>query len=242
MRYEFASVINGNGQPEFIETGLIYPDGDTINIYVSDRHPLRASDGGMTARKLYSKGIRLDEAQTPYLSYVCARFNVTIESDGSVARKISGESMGIDCLELCEAIAFLAGLGYHRMATKASPFYVELDSFMENAILPKGKYTREWTDERRDPQGVFPVDYHMNKVGTPRNLFCVPASGPKTELVAAVTSFLRLESEHKAMAVIAPDARLSRTKLDRLKLVVDDICLGIKKNECRIEEFLLSTD
>lgn len=236
-------VVEVSPDRQYISTGFIYPDGDSVNIYLSQkRENGTVSDGGTTCEKLADRGISLRKGHKSVVDFIQNRFGVQVVS-GVVTKDLSSEEdYGQSCLAVCEAVAFLASLSYQKTESRTSQFQIEVDRFMDERISPKRQFERKWTDARVDPNGVFPVDYRMNGAGTPRHLFAI-SSGGKTELVAAVTSFLKLNGVGiPTVAIVDPESTLGDTKAHRLELVLDAIYFGIKGQEKQIESFALDSE
>lgn len=236
-----SSIVAGiSSDRRYIATGLIYPDGDSINIYLqsSPARGSRITDRGTTREKLASSGVRLSSGHAGAINYIQNRFDVTL-SDGVVSKLVTCD-LGRSAIEFCEAISYLSGLAYHKESKKRSDFDQEVEEFMRSEVGPKRKYQTQWTAKGVDPNGVFPVDFRINDRGRPRNIFSVHTPA-KSDLVAAVTGFLGMKGlRSPSMAIVDQNSEIGPKKAERLSLVSDDWCVGVDANRQRIIDFALA--
>lgn len=100
-------VVDVSVDGRYISMGIWYSDGDSINIY-PEAVPggWRISDKGLTAEKLYDRGVRLPLLARNTIEYLKNRFGV--ELDGSkLTKRLNPGCAGRACLDLCQAICFL---------------------------------------------------------------------------------------------------------------------------------------
>ncbi len=111
-------VVSVSTDYRYIAMGLYYPDGDSMNIHLIDspRGPA-ISDDGLTAEKLYDRGICLAKGHQALLSYIKNRFGVELNGP-LLVKQVSIDNIGCDCLDFCEAISFLSALAYQKTRTK----------------------------------------------------------------------------------------------------------------------------
>lgn len=236
-----AMIVGIDEQDKYIATGFIYPDGDSVNLHLRKfvNEEWKIVDRGLTAEKLAKAGIDLKENHRELMRYVSNRFG--IEFVGKEIQKSASESrLGIECIDFCSAIAYLAGLTYHRATRKTSDFTLGLESFVQSRV--HRVYSPKWTAKDVDPDGVFPVDFHFNGIGEARNLFSVQSAN-KTNVVAAVTGFLASHGHDvPTMSVIDPEAKIPPKEIRRLEMVSTEICVGFVGHEDRIAKFASGLD
>lgn len=116
-----SSIVAATCKDRFVATGLIYPDGDSINIYVKNkRGGAYLTDLGTTHEKMASSGVHIENAHREAIVYIQNRFSVSV-SDGEVVKDITG-NLGMDCLAFCEAIIFISSIVYQdRQLKRACP-------------------------------------------------------------------------------------------------------------------------
>jgi hypothetical protein len=223
-----------------IITPLYYPNGDSINIYFRKTDEgILATDEGATTDNLAQRGIKLTKERREIVEMICrARGASFLKPD--ITRMVKERSLSADFFSFCQAISDVSSLHYHAMHHKHSTqFHEKVDSLVRKKIEVSRKVEREWTDPAIDPKGSFPVDYHLNGGGPPRNVFCV-TSGGKALLVTAIAHFLRSHDiDIPTLAVVDSSANVKGRQLDRLQFASTKLIFGIKGHEKQIVNFAL---
>jgi hypothetical protein len=143
-------------------------------------------------------------------------------------------------MALCEAITAVSSIFYHVDSPVRSSLPIAVDKILRKKVEPKRGIERQWTDRRNDPNGSFPVDFRMNGIGEPRNIFPVTSSS-KSIMVVAVANFLRSHGiRGRSLAIIDKGADLGPRDVNRLQLTADEIMFGLEGHESKIVKFALS--
>lgn len=222
-----------------IVTPMSYPNGDSINIYF-DRvgNDVIATDEGATTDNLANRGIRMTAERQAFVRTVC-RTRGTSFSMPTIAKVLNRRSIQEDVFAFCQTLTDVSGLHYHANRPERSHFHAAVDSLVQSKIATAAKVDQKWTAKAIDPRGSFPVDYHVNKDGSARNLFYV-TSNAKALLVTAVSHFLLShEIRIPTLAVLDTEAELKGRHMDRLQFASDKILVGLKGNEHKIVRFAL---
>lgn len=225
------------GDRSFVVSSFRYPDGDYVLIYF-DNYGERdfATDRGTTLFKCTVDRIAITDARNELITSICRRYGVELR-DGELRKPLS-DNPGLDCLRFCEAITRVSNLQYET-AKDRSVLSDEVADFLEREVSPFRKIQRGWTDPQIDPDGDYPVDYRLNGVGQPRNIFYV-GSGGKSTLVSAVSSFLRLNRLFvPTLAIVDPEIHLGRHHVGRLQRATTEIRFGLAGYEKDVIEFSL---
>jgi hypothetical protein len=143
-------------------------------------------------------------------------------------------------MELCEAITRVSSIYYHAGAQLRSPLPVIVGALLRERVEPIRGVERRWVDRRHDPKGAFPVDFHVNSIGEPRNIFSVSSAG-KAVMVSAVVNFLRAHGHRwPTMTVIDKEAGLGPKDVNRLELASTELRFGIEDHEDDVVQFALN--
>jgi hypothetical protein len=221
-------------------TTFTYPNGDSVNLYFGNMggDSLSVSDEGATVKFLKEQGIELPVERRNTIQTMCRQFDVEFVTP-VIRRQFEMADLGAACIALCEAITAVAAIFYHVETPVRSSLPVAVDTILRKKVEPKRGVERQWIDKRHDPEGSFPVDFRMNGIGSPRNIFPVTSTS-KALMVVAVANFLRSHSiKGKSMAIVDKDAGLGPRDVNRLQLTADEIVHGI--DESRIVQFALSS-
>lgn len=233
------------GQSEdqgFAITSFAYPNGDSVNLYFDDLgDELAVSDEGTTLSFLRQQNVEITADRNEIIRSVCRAHEVEYQTPRLVKR-CDLKSVGAASLELCEAVTQIAAIYFHAPGALRSPLPVAMDELLRKRVEPKRRVERRWTDRRHDPKGSFPVDFHVNGLGPPRNIFAV-TSRSKSILVTAVVHFLRSHGlKMPTMSIIDPSAHLGPRDVNRLQLASTELRFGLDRHQHDIVDFALATD
>ena len=226
---------------KLITTTFRYPDGDFIPIYYEGvGSDFYITDKGQTLFKCAVKRIAVDSRQD-LIDGICKRYDVTLQ-EGEFRKRVDFDRFGFQCLRFCEAITRVSNLQMESDARDRSTFPARVAALIEREVAPRRAVDPRWTDPNLDPKGDYPVDYHVNKVGVPRNIFTV-GSGGKSTLVSAVSSFFKLHNAYvPTLSLVDPDVKLGTHHLNRLQRASTEIRFGVTGYEDQIVKFALATD
>lgn len=221
-------------------TTFSYPNGDSVNLHFSalGGDSLAVSDEGATLAFLRNQAIELTPARRNNIKTMCRPYDVEFVTP-ILRREFQMPEIGIACMALCEAITAVASIFYHVETALKSSLPVAIDQILRKKVQPNRGVERQWIDKRHDPQGSFPVDFRMNGVGDPRNIFPVTSTS-KSLMVVAVGNFLRrYHARGKSLAIVDKEADLGARDMNRLQLTTDEIIIGLEGQESRIVDFAL---
>jgi len=221
-------------------TSFSYPNGDSVNLYFTDLGDgvLGVSDEGATVSFLDRQGIELSAARRQIIKTMCRPYDVEFLTP-ILRRQFQIPDVGTASLALCEAITAVASIFYFVESPARSSLPVAVDRILRRKVENKRGVERDWIDRRHDPKGSFPVDFRMNGLGDPRNIFPV-TSASKSLMVVAVGNFLRSHRiAGQSLAIIDKEAGLGPTDMNRLSLTVNRIVRGLDGNENEIVKFAL---
>jgi hypothetical protein len=220
-------------------TSFSYPNGDSINLYFSDLgDSLAVSDEGATVSFLKNQGVEFPPERRQTIKTMCNPYDVEFVTP-ALRKHFQLSDIGAACMALCEAIINVSSIYYHTASPVRSPLPVAVDRLLRKRVDPKRGVERHWTDRRHDPKGSFPVDFHMNGVGEPRDIFSV-TSPSKSIMVVAVVNFLRSHrTKVPTLAIVDKEANLGDRDLNRLQVTADEILFGLDGHEEKIVKFAL---
>jgi hypothetical protein len=221
-------------------TSFSYPNGDSVNLHFSDLgDTLAVSDEGATIAFLKSQGIELQQDRRQTIKSICDPHEVEFVTP-DLRRQFKMPDIGAACMGLCEAITAVASIFYHAVSPMRSSLPVAVDRLLRVRVESKRGVERDWTDRKHDPNGSFPVDFHLNGIGKPRDIFSV-TSPSKSIMVVAVVNFLRSHRmKAPTLAIIDKSAGLGKTDLDRLSKTTDELIFGLHGHEEKVTKFALA--
>lgn len=230
------------GGRSFIVTPFKYANGDFINAYVTQDHSGSVlSDLGATMYRLSTEGIELTEGREETVLRIAALHDMRMD-DGVFTRAFDKANVGQCLIDFCAAIARISNLEFIDSRRRHSTIPDAVEAVMTTMVRPARHVEHEWTDKEIDPGAAYPVDYHVNSKGPPRNLFTV-TSREKGIHVASVCNFFKAHQRYvPTMVVIDKDAHVAGRPLRQLKAAVDDLCFGVSGEESRIAGFALGKD
>jgi Domain of unknown function DUF1828 len=223
----------------FIATRFSYPVGDSVNLYLVDEDGRqKVSDLGTTNYILRTKGIDPDtDERKRFIQSVCELYGLEVDEDFAFTKAIDEKTAGVDAIVFCEAITRISTLQYDPRPKHYSGLDVEVEEVL-SASVPAGRLTRKWVARDVDPEGYYPVDYHVNSIGKPRDIFVV-STRLRAESAAGTINFLRASRmEHSSLSIVAPNISLPR-RAERKLEKVSTVTFGVVGNETRIAEFAL---
>ena len=226
---------------EFVVTTFRYADGDFVNVYLRLVHGRPClSDEGNTDHKLRVAGVRLTENRSAMIEAICSLYEMTLDS-GVFLKEVDLAQPASSLLAFCEGIVRVSNLEFGGETTQRSYFPEQVDMLIETRVKPVRGISRRWTNPELDPEGAYPVDYHMNTKGPTRHVFVVASTG-KSTLVAAVSNFFRAHRiEVPSMAILDPDLELKGRPLERLRLALTELRFGVSGNEDSIVSFAVGS-
>jgi hypothetical protein len=222
-------------------TSFMYPNGDSVNLYFEDHDgEFVVTDEGATVDFLRSQHIEMTSERKQLIRVMCG-VDVEFQSPRLVKR-FDPAIAGPACMAFCETVTRVASIFYHSSGLSRSPLPMVVDDLLRKRVSQVRHIDRGWTYKRFDTKGSFPVDFRVNGLGPPRNIFSV-TSASKSLLVTAVVHFLRSHGlDVPTMTIVDPDANLSPRYIDRLQLASTEIRFGVEKHHADIVAFALGDD
>jgi hypothetical protein len=222
-------------------TSFMYPNGDSVNLYFEDHgDEFVVTDEGATVDFLRSQHVDMTFERKQLIRVMCGT-DVEFQSPRLVKR-FDPVVAGPACMEFCETVTKVASIFYHSAGLSRSPLPMVVDDLLRKRVAPVRHIDRGWTYKQFDRKGSFPVDFRVNGLGPPRNIFSV-TSASKSLLVTAVVHFLRSHGlDVPTMTIVDPDAKLSPRYIDRLQLASTEIKFGVEKHHADIVSFALGED
>ena len=218
-------------------TSFSYPNGDSVNLYFGDLgNSLCVSDEGSTVAFLKNQGIKLSPERRDAIKLMCRQHDVEFVTP-SLRRKFQMPDIGIACMGLCEAITKISSIYYHVESPVRSSLPVAVDRLLRSQVEPRRGIERDWIDRRHDPKGSFPVDFHLNGIAEPRDIFSI-TSPSKSIMVVAVVNFLRSHRKKvPTLAIVDKGAGLGATDVNRLQITAEELVFGLDGNDQKIVHF-----
>jgi hypothetical protein len=224
-----------------VVTSFSYPNGESINLYFTDfdNETISVSDEGATTAFLRNQGIELPPERREIIKTICEPHDVEFVTP-ALRRQFQMPQIGEACMAICEAIIGVASIFYSSLSPARSSLPVAVDRLMRVRVEPKRGVERAWINRRHDHKGSFPVDFHLNGIGKPRDVFSVTSSS-KAIMVVAVVNFLKSHrAKSPTLAIIDPKANLGARDLDRLQVTADELLVGLEGHEDKIVKFALA--
>jgi hypothetical protein len=205
----------------FVATRFSYPVGDSVNIYlIDDGDSQFLSDQGTTNYVLRVAGVDMEsDGRQGFIESVCALHGVELTGDFMLRKAVTPETAGDAALHFCEAVTRISTLHYFdRQERRDRTFRDEIDQVLR-VNLPKRQVIRNWSDPAIDPRGVWKVDFHLNTLKTPFDVFAITSD--RSALSAAATiGYLRSRQRiHKSVSVVAPGVKLPRSSEGKIEMV-----------------------
>jgi hypothetical protein len=221
-------------------TSFSYPNGDSVNLYFSDLgDTIGVSDEGATVAFLRTQGVDFTAERRSAIKTMCRPHDVEFVTP-VLRKQFQMPEIATACMALCEAISIVASIYYHVGSPARSSLPLAVDKLLRARVEPKRAVQRGWTSLRHDPKASFPVDFHVNGIGEPRNIFSV-TSPSKCIMVVAVINFLKSHRlSAPSMAIVDKDADLGTKDLNRLQLTANQLTFGLHGKEDRVVDFALS--
>ncbi len=240
---QFVRRVANYGDSRYIVSTFKYADGDFINIYVDEiGDSIQLSDYGTTFHKLNVAGVSVGARRQEMLDSICKTCAISLV-DGVVSYRVSKDAVHTEraMMRFVEGIIRISNMEFLESGRNRSFTKEKVDHLLARAVEPHRHVLRHWHDSDLDPAGDFKVDFHLNSVGTPRNIFVV-ASNERASAVGLSAAFYRERGvAGKAMVVVDPLAKsVTGRAYRRLSEFVDEICPGVDGQESRIVEFALS--
>ncbi|MDP9172890.1 MAG: DUF1828 domain-containing protein [Planctomycetota bacterium] len=222
-------------------TSFMYPNGDSVNLYFENfGDGVCVSDEGATTSFLKTQGIELSAERRQIIKTMCNPYDVEFVTP-VLRKQFKMDGIGAACLALCEAITSVSSIFYVTASPSRSSLPIAVEKLLKAKVEPKRGVVKHWIDRRHDPKASFPVDFHLNGIGEPRDIFSV-TSASKSIMVVAVVNFLRSHRvKTPTLAIVDKNADLGPVDLNRLQITADELFFGIDRNEDKIVKFALSS-
>lgn len=225
-----------------VSTPLSFPNGDLVPVFVSaDADGFALSDSAATCDFLSERKVDLN-AMSPSVVRSILSLRGCELCDREVRLRTSPARLSSGILHLAQTAIQLSTLSYHSGKTEKPDYAEVVAQVIRRTIEPARSVTRNWHEPTYDPHGVFPIDFHINGDGRPRNVFVISSTG-KIMRMAAATYFLRANGlDHPTIAVIAPDVELGPKQRDRAQMAASELLFGVENREDQLKEFALACD
>ncbi len=204
---------------KFLVTRFTYPVGDSVNLYLTgDGDEQRLSDLGTTYYFLRVEDVDMDtEARMAFVKSVCAGFDIEVGDDFVLSKPITPSTASSDVLAFCQAITRISALHYDQRAQQNQAFVSEVEQVLYS-ITPPGRIHRNWTNRTIDPQGNYPIDFHLNSSTDARNVFLVRGRISAETAIGTMNFHLAKKHLDDSMTIVAPDLTLPRKVEKKLEM------------------------
>ena len=220
--------------------------------------PFRFEDGdhfGIVLKRENSNWILSDEASTlMHLSYQLddhdidsgnrgeiiegslAGFSVQ-NRNGELIIPISEGRFGDALFNFVQALTKVTDVSYLSRERVRSTFLEDFKEFLKSRV-PEDRLSFNWTDQRQDPGGKYPVDARINHMARPLFVYALPNDEKVNVATISLLMFEKWKIPFQSMAIFEDQESIARKTLARFTDVCEKTYSNLEGNKDRISEYL----
>ena len=223
-------------------TPFMFDDGDHFSIVAkSEGGKWAFSDEGHTFMHLsyevptqsFNRGTR-----AKIIADVLADFGVR-EERGALVSPFNEYDMGAAFFSYVQALCKISDISYLTRERVASTFIDDCRRFFAD-FVPQERITADYTDDRIDAKGLYPVDYRINGMAVPLYVVAVN-NDTKCQSATISLQYFRQHRVHYDSVVIFEDQEeVGRRPLAQLSDVVGKQFSSLPPNYANIKQYVIS--
>lgn len=159
------------------------------------------------------------------------------DKDGELVLPFSPESGGDALYSFVQALLRVADVTYLSRERVRSTFLEDFEAFMRSTV-EESRLAFSWSDPSKDPDGLYPVDCHINGMPKPLLVFALPSDNKVSVATIALHQFERWAMPHHSLGIFEEQEAVNRKVLARFTDVCDKGFSSLTGNQARIETFL----
>lgn len=223
-----------------VETPFQYDDGDFVSLRLEQREDFwRVSDGGEVFMRL---SYRLDdralqaESRSRMIQSALAIGEVK-ETRGELTRDATGAELGEAVLAVAQAALRIASVAILTQERVRTTFAEDLSEVLDR-LVPSDRRIPGWHDRRRDPHGLYVVDWRIDLGPTPIFLFGLTSTLKVKDATIAVHEFLRWSLEFRSVGVVGSEEGISKKSLRQFGEISEHTFYRFPGNIDRLTRYL----
>lgn len=159
------------------------------------------------------------------------------DRDGELLLNIPDEQYGDALFSFVQALLKISDVSYLSRERAQSTFMIDFRELLSE-VTPEDRRTFDWSDPRRDPQGIYTVDCRINGMARPLFVHALPNDGRTRDATIALHQFERWEIPFRSLAIFEDQESINRKVLARYSDVGDKQFSSLTLNRERIARFV----
>ncbi len=233
----------------------LQPEGEDRFLVVT---PFRFEDGdhfGIILKRENGRWILSDEASTlMHLSYQLDEQDIdsgnrgeiiegslagfSVENrNGELIIPVSEDRFGDALFNFVQALTKVTDVSFLSRERVRSTFLEDFRAFLRSRV-PEERLTFDWTDQRHDPAGKYPVDARINHMPRPLFVYALPNDEQVNVATISLLMFEKWKVPFQSMAIFEDQESIASKTLARLTDVCEKTYSNLEGNKERIADYL----
>jgi hypothetical protein len=157
--------------------------------------------------------------------------------DGELVIPIAEDRFGDALFSFIQALTKVSDVSFLSRERVRSTFLEDFRAFLRSTV-PEHRLRFDWTDEKHDIKGKYPVDAHINGMARPLVVYALPNDEKVSVATISLLTFERWGIPFRSMAIFEDQESISPKTLARFTDVCEKMYSNLEDNKPRISEFI----
>ena len=159
------------------------------------------------------------------------------DCDGELRLGVTDGQYGDALYSFIQALLKITDVSYLSRERARSTFLEDFQTLFKEKMA-EDRFTFNWHDSQNDPQGMYTVDCHINRMPRPLFVHALNGDGKTRDATITLLQFERWGLEFQSLVIFEDQETINRKVLARLSDVCGTQFSSLTGNLARIEHFL----
>jgi len=158
--------------------------------------------------------------------------------EGELLIPVKEERFGDALFNFVQALSKVTDVSFLSREVVRSTFLEDFRAFIRAQVQDERRLSFDWTDNRRDPKGMYPVDCRINGIPRPLFVYALPGEAKVRDATIYLLTFEQWQIPFQSLAIFEEQEKINPRVLARFTDVCEKTFSSLEENKERIATHL----